>query len=40
MRSLQPGSLPRPMTRKEVPAFPPLPEAYFLKSTDEGTRTR
>ena len=28
-RSLQPGKLPRPLTRKEVPATPPSPEACF-----------
>ena len=32
-RSLQPGVLPRPLTRKEVLAFPPSPEAYFHAST-------
>ena len=28
-RSLQPGELPRPLTRTEVPVFPSSPEAYF-----------
>ena len=28
-RSLQPGELPRPLTRREVPALAPSPEAYF-----------
>ena len=31
-RSLQPGVIPRPLTRKEVPAFPPSPDAYFHAS--------
>ncbi len=31
-RSLQPGKLPRPPTRREVPAIPPSPEACFHAS--------
>ena len=39
-RSLQPGVLPRPLTRKEVPAFPPSPEAYFHASLWHSPRFR
>ena len=35
-RSLQPGKLPRPLTRMEVPAFPPSPEAYFHASAGDA----
>ena len=31
-RSPQPGKRPRPLTREEVPAFPPSPETYFHAS--------
>ena len=31
-RSLQPGNVPRPLTRKEVLAFAPSPDAYFHAS--------
>ena len=36
-RSLQPGVLPRPLTRKEVRALPPSPEAYFHASDDSAS---
>ena len=32
--SLQPGELPRPLTRKEMPARPASPQAYFHASGD------
>ena len=40
-RSLQPGELPRLLTRNEVPAFSPSPETYFhAKSLQPGELPR
>ena len=38
-KSLQPGELPRPLTRKEVLALPPAQETYFHASYIQGARS-